>query len=91
MHFFPLRNFQDVVLYLFPTLVFLIIFGLFLGYSHFHGDDTEQRKRRIIYRFPGGIEDRDAPFPLAMTLTIAGVLVWVVLYILFHGLLGVKI
>ena len=91
MHFFPLRNLQDVFVYLFPTLVFLLVFWLFLGYVHFEGKNSVERRDRIIYRFPGGIEDRNAPFPLAMTLTIAGVVVWAVLYILFHGLLGVKI
>ena len=91
MHYFPLRNLQDVFLYLFPTLVFLIIFGLFLGYTHFHTKDSDERARRILYRFPGGIEDRNAPFPLAMTLTIVGTVLWGFFYILFHGLLGVRI
>ena len=91
MHYFPLRNLQDVFLYLFPTLAFLIIFGLFLGYTHFHTKDSDERTRRILYRFPGGIEDRNAPFPLAMALTIAGTVLWGFFYILFHGLLGVKI
>ena len=91
MHYFPLRNLQDVFLYLLPTLVFLIIFGLFLGYIYYHGKGSGERSRQIIYRFPGGLEDRDAPFPVAMTLTIAGTVLWGFLYILFHGLLGVKI
>ncbi|MGD8366170.1 MAG: hypothetical protein PVG78_00900 [Desulfobacterales bacterium] len=91
MHYFPLRNLQDVFLYLFPTLIFLIIFGLFLGYTHFHTKNSDKRLKEILYRFPGGIEDRNAPFPLAMTLTIVGTVVWAFFYILFHGLLGVKI
>ena len=91
MHFFPLHNLQDVFVYLFPTLLFLVIFGLFLGYIYFHGKDSDERSKQIVYRFPGGIEDRDAPFPLAMTLTIAGTVLWVFFYILFVGLLGVKI
>jgi hypothetical protein len=79
------------MLYLFPTLIFIVMFGLALAFSHLKSDDAEERKNNIIYRFPEGIEDRDAPFPLFMTLTIAGSVIWVFFYILVTGLLGVKI
>jgi hypothetical protein len=69
----------------------MIIFGLALGYRHLQSQDAEERKKKIIYRFPEDIEDRDAPFPLAMILIIAGTLIWAFFYILGHGLLGVKI
>lgn len=91
MRLFSLLSFQHIILYLFPTLVFMVIFGLALAYSHLKSDDAEERKKKIIYRFPEGIEDRDAPFPLAMILIIAGTIIWVLLYILGTGLLGVKI
>ena len=52
---------------------------------------AEERKQKIIYRFPEGIEDRNAPFPLVMMLIIAGTLAWVFFYIVGTGLLGVKI
>jgi len=79
------------MLYLFPTLIFIVMFGLALAFSHLKSDDAEERKKTIIYRFPEGIEDRNAPFPLFMTLTIAGSVIWVFFYILVTGLLGVKI
>jgi hypothetical protein len=91
MRFFYLLNFQHIMLYFFPTLIFMVIFGLALAYSHLASDDAQERQQKIIYTFPEGIEDRDAPFPLAMLLIIAGTLVWVFFYILAHGLLGVKI
>jgi len=91
MRFFDLLNFQHVMGLLFSTLIFMLIFGLALAYSHLKSDDAEERKKKIIYRFPGDIEDRDAPFPLAMMLIMAGVLIWVFFYILITGLLGVKI
>ena len=91
MRFFNLLNVQHIIAYVFPTLIFLAIFGLALGYRHLLGDDAEARKKKITYRFPEGIEDRDAPFPLAMILIIAGTIIWVFFYILAHGLLGVKI
>jgi hypothetical protein len=91
VRFFELLNFQQVMAYIFLTLVFILIFGLALAYSHLKSDDAKEREQKIIYRFPGGIEDRDAPFPLAMTLVIAGTLIWLFFYILLTGLLGVKI
>ena len=91
MRLFNLLNFQHIMLYLFPTLIFMLIFGLFLAYSHLESDDAKERMQKIIYRFPEDIEDRDAPFPLAMMLIIAGTLIWVFFYILLTGLLGVKI
>jgi hypothetical protein len=91
MRFFSLLNFQHIILYLFPTLIFIWIFGLALAFTHLRSEDAEARKRKIIYRFPEGIEDRDAPFPLSMMLIIAGSVIWVFFYILITGLLEVKI
>ena len=91
MRFFALLNFQHVILYLLPTLIFIVIFGLALAYTHLQSQDSEERKKGIIYTYPEGIEDRNAPFPLSLILIIAGTLLWVFLYILGTGLLGVKI
>ena len=91
MRHFNLLNFQHIVLYVLPTLIFILIFGLALAYSHLQSKDAEKRKQKIIYRFPEGIEDRDAPFPLSMMLIIAGTILWVFFYILATGLMGVKI
>jgi hypothetical protein len=91
MRHFNLLNFQHIIAYALPTLVFMIIFGLALGFRHLYSQDAEERKKKIIYRFPEEIEDRDAPFPLCMILIIAGTLIWAFFYILGHGLLGVKI
>ena len=91
MRFFALLNFQHIVLWLFPTLVFMIIFGLALNFSYLRSRDSDERINKILYRFPGGIEDRNAPFPLAMLLIIVGTILWVFFYILGTGLLNVKI
>ena len=91
MRLFNLLNFQHIMLYLFPTLIFILIFGLALAFSHLESDDAKERKKNITYRFPEDIEDRDAPFPLSMMLIIAGTVIWVFFYILVTGLLGVKI
>jgi len=91
MRFFHLLNFQHVMLYLFPALVFMVVFGVGLAYQHFRGKDAEDRKQRITYRFADGIEAREAPFPLIMILIIAGTVVWAFFYILLTGLLEVQI
>ena len=93
MRLFTLSNFQDIMLYLFPTLVFMILFGVGLAYARFRvrGPEDEARQDRIIYYFPAGIKDRDAGMPLVITLIVAGTLIWAFFYILFYGLLGVKI
>lgn len=91
MRFFELLNFQHLMLAIFPTLVFIIVFALALGFFHFKHPDSDQRHRHIIYKYPDGIEDRNAPFPLAMALIIVGVILWGFFYILFNGVMGVKI
>jgi hypothetical protein len=91
MRLFVLAGFQDIMLYLFPTLIFMVVFGVGLAYGRFHRQTDEQREKEILYRYPTGIEDRNAPFPLVMTLIIVGTVVWAFFYILMHGVLGVKI
>jgi hypothetical protein len=91
MRFYKLLALQDIVLYILPTLVFLLIFGLALSFRHWMTEDAEERKERILYRFPDGIEDRNAPFPLSLALTIAGALIWGFFYILWIGVMGVRI
>lgn len=91
MRLYELLGFQDIMLYLFPALIFIVVFGLLLGYGHFHTRDSEARKARIVERFADGIEGREAPFPLGMALIIAGTVIWGLLYIWFTGTLGVKI
>jgi len=91
MRFFQLLNFQHVVLYLFPSLVFLVIFWAGLGYLHFRTRDSEERAEKLYATYAEGLSTRNAPFPLALILIILGVIIWAFLYILMVGLLGVKI
>ena len=91
MRIFDVLNIQHVVLYLFPTLAFILIFAAGLGYVHLRRRASEDRLTRIIEEYPGGIEGRNAPFPLVLTLIIAGTVTWSLLYIVLTGLLKVKI
>jgi hypothetical protein len=91
MRFFALINFQDVILYVFPTLTFIIIFGLALAKSHFKRTDDPERLINVHGRYPDDLEDKNAPIPVALTLIFIGTVIWAVLYILFTGWMGVKI
>lgn len=91
MRLYALLNFQDIMGYLFPTLLFMVIFGTALAYTHLHTQDEEVRTKKIYNQYAESIEDRNAPFPLAMMLIIAGTIIWGLAYIILHGILGVKI
>jgi hypothetical protein len=78
-------------MYLFPTFAFVLIFAAGLGYFFIRRRDSDQRMTRIIETYPDGIEGRNAPFPLAVTLIIAGTVAWSLLYIVLTGILKVKI
>ena len=91
MRYYELLNFQHIMLFVFPTLIFILVFALALKFSYFKTDNSEEREKTILYKYPEGIEDKNAPFPIAMTLIIIGTVVWAFFYILMHGLLGVKI
>lgn len=91
MRFFSLLNNQHVFLYIFPTLVFMVLLGLALGYTHFLRKNSQDRMSRVQRKYPEEIEERDAPFPLVLILIIIGTFIWGFCYILGHGLMGVKI
>ncbi len=91
MRFFDLLNWQHIMLYLFPTLVFIFLFGMALARSHFRGSDPERNGEKTYHIFPDGVEDRRSPFPLALILIIVGWVIWGFVYILVSGLMGRKI
>jgi ABC-type methionine transport system permease subunit len=91
MRYFELLNFQHVMGYIFVSLLFMLVFGVGLGFVHFRSERAERRKTEALYHFADEISDRDAPFPLIMVLIIVGTVIWGFLYILVHGLYGVKI
>lgn len=91
MRLFELVGIEDFVLYFFPSLAFIFVFAAGLAFTHFRSKDSEKKLTTIIEKFPGGIEGRNAPFPLVLYLIIAGTVIWALSYILYIGLLGVKI
>lgn len=91
MRFFEVLSIQHFVMYLFPTIAFITLFIIGLGFYHINRKDSAEREARIIERFPEGIEGRNAPFPLITYLMIIGTVVWVLAYIILIGVLKVKI
>jgi hypothetical protein len=91
MRYFELLGIQHFFMYLFPAVATIALFIIGLGFYHFNRKDSAERESRIIERYPGGIEGRDAPFPLLLYLIVAGTVAWVLAYILLIGFLKVKI
>ena len=91
MRYFELLGIQHFFMYLFPAVATIALFVVGLGFYHIQRKDSAERESRIIERYPGGIEGRNAPFPILAYLIIIGTIVWVLAYILLIGGLKVKI
>jgi len=91
MRYFELLGFQHVILFIFPTLIFMILLYVGLSRSHFTGKNAEERKKKIVHSYPADLKSRNSPFPLILVLIIVGFLIWAVSYTLLTGILGVKI
>jgi hypothetical protein len=91
MRYFEVLGIQHFFMYLFPAIATIAVFVIGLGFYHIKRKDSAERESRIIERFPGGIEGRNAPFPILAYLVIIGTIIWVLAYILLIGGLKVKI
>ncbi len=91
MRYFELLGVQHFAIYLFPALAFIMLFIIGLGFYYIHRQDSDERQARIIERYSGGIEGRNAPFPIILYLIITGTIIWGLAYIILIGVLGVKI
>ncbi len=89
--YFELINFQHFMLYLLPAVIFILVFAAGLGFAHFKNRQSEKRKETVTHTFVGGIQERNAPFPLVLFFTIAGTVIWAFFYILMYGATGAKI
>ena len=91
MRYFYLLGVQHFVMYLFPALASIVLFIIGLGFYYIRRKNSAERETRIIEEFPGGIQDRNAPFPLIAILILVGTIIWGLAYIILIGTLGVKI
>ena len=91
MRYFEVLGIQHFFMYLFPAIATIALFIIGLGFYHIQRKDSAERESRVVERFPGGIEGRNAPFPILAYLIIIGTIIWVLAYILLIGGLKVKI
>ena len=91
MRYFEVLGIQHFFMYLFPAIAFIVLFIIGLGFYYIHRKDSAERATRVIERYPGGIEGRNAPFPIVLYMIIAGTIIWVAAYIILIGVLGVRI
>jgi len=91
MRYFEVLSIQHFFMYLFPAIATIALFIIGLGFYHIQRKDSAERESRVVERYPGGIEGRNAPFPILAYLIIIGTIVWVLAYILLIGGLKVKI
>lgn len=85
MRFFELLAIQHVAALIICAVIFLILFGVALAFMPMSGSRARALKINVIQTFSDGIKKGDGPFPLIMTLIIAGVVLWALFYILFYG------
>ena len=91
MRYFELLGLQHVILFIFPTLIFMILFYLGITHAHFRGKKSKERLAKSVHSYSHGLESRNAPFPLILILVISGIVIWIFLYTIATGILGVKI
>lgn len=73
---------------LFPTLLFMLIFGVGLSFSHFRSNKDQHK---VVGEYADNIKERHGPFPLVMIWIIAGTFIWALAYILMYGLSEMKL
>jgi hypothetical protein len=88
---FTILNYQNIVLYLFPSLIFLILLGLGIGYAHFGGVGGEDWKKVRYNIYAGEIEERRSPWPVVLLLIIFGTILWGIFYTWGIGYFVVRI
>ncbi len=85
MRFFELLNTQHVFALIIVAIIFFILFGVALAFIPMTGSVKEAFNIKVIQHFADGIEKGNGPFPLIITLLIAGTILWALYYILFYG------
>jgi hypothetical protein len=91
MRYFELLNIQHFVMYLFPAALTVVLIAIALSFGYIDRKHSNDRLTRIIHRYPLGIEERNAPFPLILILVILGTVIWGFGYIFMYGLSGMNI
>ncbi len=82
MHYFPLLDFQDIVLLFFLGIV--ILMAMYLAFVREEQDD----RREIKEEYPDGIRAGNRPVPLLLIFLYLSVIIWAIVYVLTVGITG---
>jgi len=86
MRFFPLLDFQIVVLLTFLGLAVLLLLYVAFGYSFSPTGRQEREEKKEDY--PGGIQAADRPIPPILIFVYVAFIVWAATYVIVIGLRG---
>jgi hypothetical protein len=82
MHYFPLLDFQYIVLTFFLGIVFLM--ALYLAFLREEKNGGRERQEE----YPDGIRAGNGPFPLVLIFLYLAVMVWAIVYVMKIGIKG---
>jgi hypothetical protein len=86
MRYFPLLDFQTVILLIFIGLiVLLLLYIAFSGHPFLIGKKEGREKKE---EFPEGIQTTNRPIPLLLIFVYAGFIIWALVYVIVIGLRG---
>ena len=86
MRYFPLFDFQMVVLLSFFGLTILLLLYIALGkFVAFTGQKKGEEEKE---EFPDGIQTTRKPFPLILVLIYIGFILWAISYVVVIGIRG---
>lgn len=86
MRYFPLLDFQTVVLLIFFGLIILLLLCIAFAGRVFSKGKKEREEE--IEEFPEGIQTMNKPVPLLLIFIYAGFIIWILAYVIFIGLRG---
>jgi hypothetical protein len=86
MRFFPVFDFQLVVLLTFLGLVVLILLYVAFGSSRYSKRQKEDGEE--VEEYPGGIKAARRPFPPILIFVYVAFIIWAAMYVVFIGING---
>jgi hypothetical protein len=82
MRYFPLLDFQYVVLLIFLGIASLI--AMYLAFTYEEEDEGQEVKEE----YPEGIRVRNGPVPLVLILLYLAFIIWSIVYVVVMGIKG---
>jgi hypothetical protein len=86
MRYFPLFDFQMVVLLSFFGLTILLL--LYIALGKFVASTGKKKGEEDKEEYPGGIQTTRKPFPLILVLIYLGFILWAISYVVVIGIRG---